>query len=94
MVRRGFNSQERLECEGQTIPGEGTSGVDVGEADAAASAEAAASAAGNKGGRGKKRGKRSRHGHKEEAQREKTQVGVKTNRCTWIDLNLHGTEMR
>ncbi|XP_023196299.1 ankyrin-3-like isoform X7 [Xiphophorus maculatus] len=75
VVRRGFNSQERLECEGQTIPGEGTSGVDVGEADAAASAEAAASAAGNKGGRGKKRGKRSRHGHKEEAQREKTQPG-------------------
>ncbi|XP_032429957.1 ankyrin-3-like isoform X14 [Xiphophorus hellerii] len=75
VVRRGFNSQERLECEGQTIPGEGTSGVDVGEADAAASAEAAASAAGNKGGRGKKRGKRSRHGHKEEVQREKTQPG-------------------
>ncbi|XP_008435592.1 ankyrin-3-like isoform X26 [Poecilia reticulata] len=76
VVRRGFNSQERLECEGQDIPGEGTSGVDVGEADAAAaSAEAAASAAGNKGGRGKKRGKRSRHGHKEEAQREKTQPG-------------------
>ncbi|XP_027885524.1 ankyrin-3-like isoform X2 [Xiphophorus couchianus] len=70
VVRRGFNSQERLECEGQTIPGEGTSGVDVGEADAAA-----ASAAGNKGGRGKKRGKRSRHGHKEEVQREKTQPG-------------------
>ncbi|XP_054898839.1 ankyrin-3-like isoform X31 [Poeciliopsis prolifica] len=76
VVRRGFNSQERLECEGQTIPGEGASGVDVGEADAAAaSAEAAASAAGNKGGRGKKRGKRSRHGHKEEAPREKTQHG-------------------
>ncbi|XP_014868924.1 PREDICTED: ankyrin-3-like isoform X15 [Poecilia mexicana] len=79
VVRRGFNSQERLECEGQAIPGEGTSGVDEGEADdaaaAAASAEAAASTVGNKGGRGKKRGKRSRHGHKEEAQREKTQPG-------------------
>ncbi|XP_014911971.1 ankyrin-3-like isoform X10 [Poecilia latipinna] len=78
VVRRGFNSQERLECEGQAIPGEGTSGVDEGEADdaaAASSAEAAASAVGNKGGRGKKRGKRSRHGHKEEAQREKTQPG-------------------
>uniref|UniRef100_A0A3B3XW71 Ankyrin 3 n=1 Tax=Poecilia mexicana TaxID=48701 RepID=A0A3B3XW71_9TELE len=98
VVRRGFNSQERLECEGQAIPGEGTSGVDEGEADdaaaAAASAEAAASTVGNKGGRGKKRGKRSRHGHKEEAQREKTQVGVKTNRSTWTDLHLHGTEMR
>ncbi|KAM4715927.1 uncharacterized protein FYW61_018652 isoform 6-T8 [Anableps anableps] len=83
VVRRGFNSQERRECEGQNIPGEGASGVDVGEADAAASAEAAASAApaaGNKGGRGKKKGKRSRHGHKEEAQREKTQPGDGSNK--------------
>ncbi|XP_038152920.1 ankyrin-3-like isoform X10 [Cyprinodon tularosa] len=79
VVRRGFNSEERRECEQPNIAGEGALTVDVGEADAAASAENVA-AAGNKGGKGKKRGKRSRHGHKEEAQREKTQPGDGSNK--------------
>ncbi|KAM4526322.1 ankyrin-2-like [Fundulus diaphanus] len=82
VVRRGFNSQERRECEVQNIPGEGALGVDVGSAVASGSAEATAE---NKGGRGKKRGKRSRHGHKEEPQREKTQVANKTYRRTLTD---------
>ncbi|XP_035998042.1 ankyrin-3-like isoform X17 [Fundulus heteroclitus] len=77
VVRRGFNSQERREGEVQNTPGEGALGVDVGEAVASGSAEATAE---NKGGRGKKRGKRSRHGHKEEPQREKTQPGDGSNK--------------
>uniref|UniRef100_A0A3Q1J4Z8 Ankyrin 3 n=1 Tax=Anabas testudineus TaxID=64144 RepID=A0A3Q1J4Z8_ANATE len=79
VVRRVVNSEERRESEGETVTG-GGGGVVTGGADAAASAKAGAA-----GGKGKKRGKRSRQGHKaeksgEEAQRGKTEVGVKTNR--------------
>ncbi|XP_047232538.1 ankyrin-3-like isoform X32 [Girardinichthys multiradiatus] len=77
VVRRGFNSEERRECEGQNISGEGGLNVDVGDADVAAEA---AAGAGNKGGKGKKRGKRSRHSHKEEAQGEKKQPGNGSNK--------------
>lgn len=75
------NSEERRESEGEAVAEGGGCGVATDGADAAASAKAAAGAA---GGKGKKRGKRSRQGHKgeksgEEAQRGKTEVGVKTN---------------
>ena len=69
-----------------TEGGAGGGDVAIGGADAASSAGAAAGA---KGGKGKKRGKRSRHGHKEEAQRGKTEVGVKTNRVILAHLHLH-----
>ncbi|XP_041830254.1 ankyrin-3-like isoform X4 [Melanotaenia boesemani] len=73
VVRRVYNSEERKECEGEMITEEGAGDdcVVTGGADAASSA----APGGAKGGKGKKRGKRSRHGHKEEAQRGKTESG-------------------
>lgn len=79
-----LHSEERSQSEGEIIAeggaGGGDSGVASGGADAASSTPPAAAAA--PGGKGKKKGKRSRHGHKEEAQRGKTEVAVKTNRLT------------
>lgn len=85
VVRRVYNSEEKRECEGQIIPGEetpGDGGVAKGEADASTRA------AGNKGGKGKKRGKRSRHSNKEEAQREKPEVGVRPTASLHQIINL------
>ncbi|XP_070846121.1 uncharacterized protein [Chaetodon trifascialis] len=83
VVRRVVNTEERRESEGEAVTeraagGGAGGGVSTGGADAAA-------AAGATGGKGKKRGKRSRHKAEkcgEEAQRGKTEVGVKTGRQT------------
>lgn len=79
------NSEERRESEGETVAEGDGCGVVTGGAEAAPSAKAAGAA----GGKGKKRGKCSRQGHKgeksgEEAQRGKTEVGVKTNRFSIV----------
>ncbi|XP_030610367.1 ankyrin-3-like [Archocentrus centrarchus] len=83
VVRRVFSSEERRQSEGEIIAAEGAAaaGGDVcvasGGADAASSSGAAARTT---GGKGKKRGKRSRHGHKEEPQRGKTEPGDGANK--------------
>uniref|UniRef100_A0A669DWT9 Ankyrin 3 n=1 Tax=Oreochromis niloticus TaxID=8128 RepID=A0A669DWT9_ORENI len=88
VVRRVFSSEERRQSEGEFIAAEEPvaaggggvgGGVASGGADTASSSGAAARAT---GGKGKKKGKRSRHGHKEEPHRVKTEVAVETNCLT------------
>ncbi|XP_047464408.1 ankyrin-3-like isoform X9 [Mugil cephalus] len=83
VVRRVLHSEERRESEGEIIAEEGAAGggggVVSGGADAASSTPTPAAAAAP-GGKGKKKGKRSRHGHKEEAQRGKTESGDGANK--------------
>ncbi|XP_076743798.1 ankyrin-3 isoform X2 [Maylandia zebra] len=92
VVRRVFSSEERRQSEGEFIAAEEPAaaaggggvggGVASGGADTASSSGAAARAT---GGKGKKKGKRSRHGHKEEPQRVKAEVAVKTNCLTYLE---------
>ncbi|XP_063338702.1 ankyrin-3 isoform X14 [Pelmatolapia mariae] len=86
VVRRVFSSEERRQSEGEFIAAEEPAaaggggvggGVASGGADTASSSGAAARAT---GGKGKKKGKRSRHGHKEEPQRVKTEPGDGANK--------------
>ncbi|XP_061564917.1 ankyrin-3-like isoform X37 [Cololabis saira] len=74
VVRRVFNSQER--SEGENVAEEGASGGGgVAAAGGGDSVPSTGAAAGAKGGKSKRRGKRSRHGHKEDSQRGKTEPG-------------------
>ncbi|KAM6896953.1 ankyrin-3-like [Xenentodon cancila] len=77
VVRRVFNSQER--SEGENVAEEGASGGGGGGGVAATgggdSVPSTGAAAGAKGGKSKRRGKRSRHSHKEDSQRGKTEPG-------------------
>ncbi|XP_025765398.1 ankyrin-3 isoform X8 [Oreochromis niloticus] len=91
VVRRVFSSEERRQSEGEFIAAEEPvaaggggvgGGVASGGADTASSSGAAARAT---GGKGKKKGKRSRHGHKEEPHRVKTEVAVETNCLTYLE---------
>ncbi|CAI5658262.1 unnamed protein product [Oreochromis niloticus] len=86
VVRRVFSSEERRQSEGEFIAAEEPvaaggggvgGGVASGGADTASSSGAAARAT---GGKGKKKGKRSRHGHKEEPHRVKTEPGNGANK--------------
>lgn len=73
VVRRGINSEERREGEGNASVVSGDSGVATGGADDASSTATATTGAPE--GKSKRRGKRSRQGHRAEKS-GKTEVGL------------------